>query len=154
MIRRLCLLFFLLFAAPALAEEAVWLPFGSLPAGERQLAESVLADMFGGDPALWPDWLEPRAALVPTGSGTLLVVRQPVQAPCGQYRFTVFAPVSGGRRARLGPDFCAGQLTIVPLRWGDWPDLQFSEGWVATGDGWRREDRQLRWNGSQWMSIR
>ena len=154
MTRGLCLLFFLVFAAPSLADEAVWLPFDRLPAGERQLAEAVLADMFGADPALWPDWLDPRAALVPAGSGTLLVVRQPVQAPCGQYRFTVFATVSGGRRARLGDDFCAGQLTVVPRRWFDWPDLLFSEGWVAAGDGWRREDRLVRWAGSQWMLIK
>lgn len=154
MIRKLFILLLLLApAGPALADEAVWLSFDALPPGERGLAEATLAGMFGADPALWPDWLEPRAALLPTGDGPLLVVRQPVRAPCGQYLFTVFGPVSGGRRARLGEDVCAGQLVVVPRGWGAWPDLLFQEGWSGAGETWRRVDRRLRWGGNQWLLI-
>ena len=144
--RRLFLLLVLVLAVPALAAEAVWLPFDSLPMGERRLAEATLAEMFGADPTLWPDWLEPRAALVPTGDGPLLVVRQPVHAPCGQYRFSVFAPVTGGRRTRLGEDFCAGQLSVIPKPLADWPDLLFTEGWHS-------ENRRVRWGHNQWMVV-
>jgi len=152
-IRWIFLLLLVAFSVPALAAEAVWLPFDSLPAGERRLAEATLAEMFGGDPSLWPDWLEPRATLVPTGDGPLLVVRQPVRAPCGQYRFSVFAPVSGGRRARLGEDFCAGQLSVMPRPLADWPDLLFAEGWVQSADGWHSEARRVRWDRNRWVLI-
>ncbi len=86
--------------------------------------------MFGDDPELWPDWLDPRAVVISAGrEGNLLVVREPYRALCGQYLFTVFGPVGGdGTRQRLGEGFCAGDLTVAPVKGAALPDLLFTEG--------------------------
>ena len=81
------------------AAEAEWQPFDTLGPADRTLAEGALAVMFGEDPELWPDWLEPRAVLIAAGDETLLVVRQPYRAPCGQYLFSVFGPAAERRQA-------------------------------------------------------
>lgn len=134
--------------------DAVWQNFSALAGGDRALAESALAEMFGDDPALWPDWLEPQAAQLPASGGAMLVVRQPVHAPCGQYRYSFFAPVSGGRREKLGGDFCAGSLEVVPGPMQRLPDFWLREGWVeAAKSVWQRQDRRIRWNGQEWRLM-
>jgi hypothetical protein len=151
-----CLLLLLPFAG-ALAAEAVWQPFETLGDGDRYLAESALAPMFGDDADLWPDWLEPRALLLPVGHGdTWLIVREPYRARCGQYLFTVFGAVTRERtRVKLGDGFCAGELSIVPSGAGRAPDLQFAEGSRQDGnDGeWRRVDQRVRWSGRDWEAV-
>jgi hypothetical protein len=152
------LVFALQFGAFAVcAAEAEWQAFDRLGSGDRVLAEATLAPMFGDDPDLWPDWLDPRAVLIPVGrDGSLLVVRQPYRMPCGQYLFTIFAsPGPDGTRERLGSGFCAGDLAVAPVRGGGLPDLLFSEGYQQdASDGiWRRVDQRVRWNGTGWDQI-
>jgi hypothetical protein len=144
-------------AFAASAAEVFWQSFDTLGAGDRALAEAALSDMFGDDPDLWPDWLDPRAVLIPAGRvGTLLVVREPYRAPCGQYLFTVFGPPGPqGGRERMGPGFCAGELSVAPMRGRDRPDLIFSEGHRQdSADGlWQRIDQRVRWTGTEWVQI-
>ncbi len=138
--------------------DAYWQSFERLDSIDRLYAAQALAPNFGGNPGLWPDWLDPRAVLIPIthGQGDLLVIRQPLHAPCGQFGFTVFGPASPqGGRDRLGGDFCAGDLVVVPTphRW--LPDLRFVEGRqkdAATGQ-WRRKDQRVRWTGTDWVLI-
>jgi hypothetical protein len=143
--------------ASAAAEDAQWQSFDSLGSVDHALADAALADMFGDDPELWPDWLDPRAVLIPAGrEGFLLVVREPYRAPCGQFLFTVFGPASvEGARNRLGPGFCAGDLAVAPVRGQSWPDLLFSEGHQQDpADGlWHRLDQRVRWTGTEWVEI-
>lgn len=139
------------------AADAQWESFDTLVGNDRTLADEALAGMFGDDPELWPDWLDPRAVLIPAGrEGSLLVVREPYRQSCGQYLFTVFGPlgVEGGRN-RLGSGFCAGTLAFVPVLGRNLPDLLFSEGRQrdpANGE-WRRIDQRVRWTGTEWIQI-
>jgi hypothetical protein len=153
----LILLVFGLQVVPALvhAQDVYWQPFDALASGERALAEGALTDMFGDDPDLWPDWLDPRAVLLPLARGeTMLVVREPYRMPCGQYLFTVFGTVSReGTRQQLGPGFCAGSLRVAAVRGRSLPDLLFDEGYQRNpADGpWRRVDQRVRWTGNEWV---
>jgi len=101
--------------------------------------------------------LGPRAVVIPVGrGGTLLVVREPYRAPCGQYLFTVFGlPLPQGGRGRMGPGFCAGELSVVPMRGREVPDLIFAEGHQPNpADGlWQRVDQRVRWTGTEWVQI-
>lgn len=144
-------------AVAAWAADTVWQPIDGLAAADQSLATEALAPMFGDNPQLWPDWLDPRAVLIPLarGQGDLLVVREPLHAPCGEYGFIVFGPPQAdGSRSRLGDYFCAGALQVVPRQ--PLPDLVFSEGRVRDGDEgeWRRQDQRVRWSGSEWLLIR
>jgi hypothetical protein len=139
------------------ADEAVWQPLAALDPGDKALAEAVMKPELGDDPALWPDWLDLRAALIPSGQGgEVMVVRTPWHRPCGWYKFTVLSEVTPDRtRARLGGDFCAGRVDVVPLPGRKRPDLVFSEGRQqdeASGD-WHRVDQRVRWSGDQWLLI-
>jgi hypothetical protein len=140
----------------AAADPPQWQPLDSLGAGDGALAERPLTPMFGDDPQLWPDWLEPRAVLIPVADGQLLVVRWPLRAPCGEYGFTVFGPVTAElTRRRLGIDFCAGSLTVIPVAGRGWPDLLFAEGRQqdpASGD-WQRRDQRVRWSTDRWLLV-
>jgi hypothetical protein len=153
----LLLLFALHMAGRAAAAEATWQSFDTLGGVDRALAEAALADMFGDDPELWPDWLDPGAVLIPAGNErSLLVVRQPYRAPCGPYLFIVFGPAGGAAgRERLGPGFCAGELLVSPVRGQSLPDLTFLEGRQQDpADGlWRRVDQRVRWSDTGWLRI-
>ncbi len=140
------------------AADALWEPFASLGAADQALADAALADMFGEDPELWPDWLDPRAVLIAAGrEGALLIVREPYRQACGQYFFTIFGPQgSNGGRNRLGDGFCAGSLAVLPIKGRSFPDLIFSEGRQKepADDGqWLRVDQQVRWTGAGWARI-
>lgn len=143
-----------------LAADLTWAGLDGLQLGDRQLAETALADMFGEDPELWPDWIDPAGVLVPTANrdgGNFLVVREPYRMACGQYMFIIFAPVgSDGTRSRLGEGFCGGSLAVQPVKGLRLPDLLLSEGRQrdeTTEDGWRRVDQRLRWTGKGWVRI-
>ncbi|MTJ81711.1 MAG: hypothetical protein F8N37_11930 [Telmatospirillum sp.] len=144
-------------SGPAAAAEAVWLPFDALSAGDRSIAEQALAGLFGEDPDLWPDWLDPRAIVITAGrSDTLLIVREPYRAPCGQFLFLIFGPPgTDGTRSRLGDGFCAGTLGIAPQRFQSMPDLIFSEGRRKdAADGlWKRVDQRVRWTANGWVTV-
>ena len=159
--RRLCflagaLLALTMTAVPAVAEQPQWRSFDSLVEVDRATAESALADNFGGDPSLWPDWLDPAAVRLPMNftPGTLLVVRQPLHAACGEFGFTVFGPrASDGSRRQWGGLFCAGRLEVVPAPWQRAPDLRFLDGRrrdPATG-AWVVHDATWHWTGSDWV---
>jgi hypothetical protein len=139
------------------AEDVFWQSFDNLGAGDRSLAEAALANMFGEDPELWPDWLNPRALLLPLGrNGTMLVVREPYRAPCGQFLFKIFGPTAAdGVRQRLGADFCAGDLAVTPIRGRPFPDLIFAEGYQRdpAEEVWRRVDQHVRWTGTEWVRL-
>lgn len=144
--------------SPAVALEAVWKPLADLPLGDRQLAETALYDMWGDDPDLWPDWLDPMALRYPIGpNNNIVVVRQPVRQPCGEYGFTVLGPVTPqGKRGLLGGRFCGGTLAIVPALWGGLPDMVIEEGRVRDPDGaWRTQPPQRwRWTANGWGLVR
>lgn len=144
-------------ALAAATPDVRWQSFDTLSAIDRSLAEGAMADMLGDDPQLWPDWLDPRAALIPAerGRSAVLVVREPYRAPCGQYRFIIFGPAaSDGSRPRLGDGFCAGALTVIPVAGRAVPDLLFAEGSVRQGEGeWHRQDQRVRWTGQDWVRI-
>ncbi len=151
-------LFAVLAASPGVrAADVSWESFDTLGGVDRALANAALADMFGEDPELWPDWLDPRAVLIPAGpEGALLVVREPYRQPCGQYLFTIFGPQGAeGARSRLGAAFCAGDLAVAPMRRQNLPDLLFSEGRQRdpTDGIWRRVDQRVRWTGTEWVQI-
>jgi len=139
------------------AADALWESFDRLGGVDHSLADAALADMFGADPELWPDWLDPRAVVISAGrDGTLLVVREPYRQSCGQYLFTVFGPQGvEGARNRLGAAFCAGDLVVAPVRGRGFPDLLFLEGHQRdpTDDVWRRVDQRARWTGTEWVQI-
>ncbi len=143
--------------AKAAEAEAEWQPVASLAAGDRALAATVLGPMFGGRPDLWPDWLDPQAVMLPVGGGgSLLVVREPLHAPCGQFGFTFFGPVAeGGRRPQLGQMFCGGTLEVVPIAESALPDLRVTDGQerVDGSEGWRPLDLRSRWAVNQWLRI-
>jgi hypothetical protein len=147
------LLLWLLFV-PVHAADLDWRGFDQLPDAERGLAEATLFEMFGDNPTQWPDWIDPAALWVPLKSDFALVVRRPIHAPCGQYSFAIFGPVtSAGSREKLG-DFCAGSLNIVAVSGKDWPDFDFREGRVSQdGETWQRLDQQLRYQNGQWWRI-
>lgn len=145
-------------ASRAASPDTEWLPFDQLNTYDRSLAEGALVGMFGDDPDLWPDWLDPRAVLIPAvrGGGTLLVVREPYRQPCGQYRFIIFGPPAGdGTRGQLGEGFCAGDLSVVPVSGHALPDLLFAEGRAhrSETDDWERQDQRVRWTGRDWVRI-
>ena len=138
------------------AQTPQWQDFDALGAGEAAIAQQVPPPIFGPNPADWPDWADMKAVRIPTtGGDSILVVRVPWHAPCGQYLMTVFGPVNAARtRDRLGVDFCAGSLGVVPVKGQDMPDLQFWEGRLPEPDGtWARQDRRVRWVTSQWMLV-
>ena len=141
----------------AFAEDIFWQPFDTLGTFDHTLADATLADMFGEDPDLWPDWLDPRAVLIPVGRDeALLVIREPYRALCGQYLFTVYGPAgSKGGRDRLGEPFCAGDLSVVPMRGSRLPDLLFSEGHQQdpADSQWKRVDQRVRWTGTEWVRV-
>lgn len=153
----LLLVFLLQTAATTVrAAEASWLTFDML-GGDRPLAEAALADMFGDDPELWPDWLDPRGVLLQAGGDkSLLVVREPYRQSCGEYLFIIFGPLGAdGTRSRLGTGFCAGEMSYAQVRGLNFPDLLFSEGrQLNAADGqWTRLDQRVRWTGSEWIQI-
>jgi hypothetical protein len=151
-----CLLFAIVLVGPSLAAELEWQPFDLLGAGDRAIAETALAGEFGDDPDLWPDWIEPRALLVPFNRGQLLIVREPLHAPCGEYGYTVFSAVTPeGTRLKLGDEFCAGDLQIIPAWGAAMPDLAFSEGQVKdpTSGVWQRRDQHVRWTDKGWVLV-
>ncbi|MDR3439094.1 hypothetical protein [Telmatospirillum sp.] len=154
---RLLACLWLITAGPARAAEIPWLSFDALGASDRTLAEGVLAGMFGDDPDLWPDWLNPGVVLLQAGGNrSLMVVREPYRAPCGQYLFVVFGPAAAdGNRQRWGDGFCAGDLTVIPVRGSPLPDLLFAEGHQQDpADGtWHRADQRVRWTGTGWVRI-
>ncbi len=147
-------------AAPAEGappEGAQWQEFSALGPGDAALAQAIAAPFWGDDPSLWPDWVDLRAVRLPTRSGgTLLVVRVPWHAPCGQYGITILGPVTPeGTRARLGADFCAGSIEVIPVAGLDLPDLVLREGRVedaATGT-WTRLDQRIRWVRDRWLTV-
>lgn len=153
---RAILAFLLVFlcAGVAIARDLSWQSLDSLQGGDRELAEQTLYEMFGEDPAQWPDWIDPAALYVPTNHDRLLIVRRPVHAPCGQYRFTILSPVTTDlTRVTLG-DFCAGALSVVAVEGRDWPDLLVEEGRLPDEDGvWQRLDQRLRYRDGQWWRI-
>ncbi len=146
------------FSAKADAD-AFWESLDQLGTMDRAYAVEALASNFGNNPSLWPDWLDPKAVLIPEvrRQGDLLVVRQPLHAPCGQFGFTIFGPATAeGWRARLGGDFCAGNLEVVPTARRGLPELRFLEGQEknpATGE-WQRKDQHVRWTGQDWVLIK
>lgn len=143
-------------APSALAADAVWLAFDGLGA-DRPLAESALADMFGEDPDLWPDWLDPRGVLLKAGGNdSVLIVREPYRQACGQYLFILFGPRGAdGTRQRLESGFCAGEMTVLQIKGRGMPDFLFSEGRRKNpADGtWSRVDQRVRWTGTGWVRI-
>jgi hypothetical protein len=147
----------LIAAGPARADDALWQPFDRLSAGDLPLAQSALFEMFGDDPDLWPDWLDPRAVLIPYGSAdTLLIVREPYRQPCGQFRFVIFGtPGANGARTQLGDGFCAGELAIQPMGFWSMPDLIFTGGHrrAAAGGPWQSFEQRVRWTGQNWVGI-
>jgi hypothetical protein len=139
------------FLVPCAARDLYWQPLDSLLGGDRSLAEQTLTAMWGVDPQLWPDWIDPAALYVPTAQDRLLIVRQPMHAPCGQYRFTIFGPVTIERRRDNLGDFCAGKIGVVAAPGRDWPDLQVDEGRLPDPQGvWQRVDQRVRWHDGRW----
>lgn len=143
-------------AGPAQADGPSWTPFDALDSGNRAIAQAAIAPRFGDNPVLWPDWLDPEAVLIPSGNQDILVVREPLHAPCGQFGFIVFGPVTNaGTRDRLDGEFCAGSLTVMPVWRRVIPDLLFAEGNQqdpATGE-WQRHDQRVRWTGGGWLEM-
>ena len=138
----------------AAAKDLYWQDLDSLPLGDRQLAERTLYEMWGDNPAFWPDWIHPAALYVPTAGDRLLIVRRPLHAPCGQYGFAVFGPVTAERRRDQIGDFCAGQFAVLAVPGRDWPDLLVAEGREPDQAGqWHRKDQRLRWRDGQWWRI-
>ena len=155
MIRRFAavMLALMLSAVPVMAQDESWADFDHLSPTDRALAEGALAERFGDNPELWPDWLEPVAVLIPVGRyRDVLIVREPMRLPCGSWGYTVFGPIpENGIRPPLGPRFCAGDLTIVP-QGRNLPDLQFdSQGFTSDLVTWREEAARWRWSGTEWM---
>jgi hypothetical protein len=154
---RLIMLILLLTAAvasPAWGRDLLWQSLDSLQGGDRSLAEQTLSDMWGDDPQLWPDWIDPAALYVPVARNRLLIVRRPLHAPCGQYGFAIFGPVTADlRRDRIG-DFCAGSIGVIAVTSRDWPDLMILEGRLPDAEGvWQRLDQRVRWHDGQWWRI-
>jgi hypothetical protein len=150
--RWLALLFLLAGAAPA--RDLVWQSLDRLGAGDRALAEQTLYEMWGEDPDHWPEWIDPAALTVPAGNGQLLIVRRPLRAPCGQYGFAVFSPVTPDRRRDKLGDFCAGDLSVIAVPGRDLPDLLVAEGRMPGPDGvWHRLDQRLRWQDGKWWRV-
>jgi len=141
-------------ALPVCARDLVWQSLDSLPGGDRALAEQTLYAEFGDQPEMWPDWIDPAALYVPVKGDRLLIVRRPVHAACGQYRFAVLGTVTSAlSRDKIG-DFCAGDIQVVTAEGRDWPDFLVREGRVQDQDGvWRRLDQRVRWKDGQWWRI-
>jgi hypothetical protein len=153
-IRGWALALFLLAGGPAAARDLVWQSLDSLGGGDRVLAEQTLFEMWGDNPDFWPEWIDPAALYVPTDHDRLLIVRRPLHAPCGQYGFAIFSPLTPDRRREKLGDFCAGDLSVIPVAGRDWPDLLVAEGRMPDADGvWRRLDQRLRWHDGQWWRI-
>lgn len=142
--------------APPPPPEVFWQPFDSLIPYDRDLAEQALAPMWGDDPSLWPDWLDGRAALLPGRSGEVMVVREPLRAPCGDYAFFVFGPYQppDGGRASLGNAFCADGIVVQPHRGQSIPDLILKNTGVPDGDTVRVRDQQVHWSGKEWTEVK
>lgn len=132
-----------------------WNSFDSLDAGDRALAEEILKPMFGTDPALWPDWLDPRAVLYPLRQGNLLIVRAPFRGVCGDYHFSVFGPVrEDGNRGLLGDPMCSDGLAVELRRRQTIPDLVLkSVTLLQPNDSLWHGDQIARWNGNDWLEI-
>jgi len=151
---RWALAILLLAAGAASAGELVWQSLGSLGGGDRVLAEQTLFEMWGDNPEFWPDWIDPAALYVPAGGNRLLIVRRPLHAPCGQYGFALFSPLTPDRRRDKIGDFCGGDLSVIAVPGLDWPDLLVLEGRLPDSDGlWRRLDQRLRWRDGKWVRI-
>jgi hypothetical protein len=144
----------LLLADQAAAWDLSWQSLDSLQGGDRQLAEQTLYQEFGDKTELWPDWIDPAALYVPAGNDRLLIVRRPVHAPCGQYKFAILSPITPAlSRDKIG-EFCAGEVNVVDADGRDWPDLVVGEGRVQNQDGvWQRFNQRLRWKDGQWWRI-
>lgn len=144
-------------AATAAPGELVWQDFADLPEGERYFAQTALYEMWGSDPDLWPDWIEPAAVRVAAGRGeSILIVRQPLRLACGEYGFSVLGPVTADlTRQPLGGRFCGGVLSVVPVSGRAIPDLVVEQTYEADADGRARPlpPKRWRWLGEGWGEI-
>jgi hypothetical protein len=143
--------------ANAAVIELSWQEFDTLSPGDKALAEGALAEKFGDDPTLWPDWIDPKALLIPIGRrANFLVVREPQRTPCGEYRYTVFGPPdTEGHRPQLGQRFCAGDLQLTAVKGKTTPDLEFLQAYDRGADNsWQPQPPlRRRWGDGAWLAI-
>jgi len=148
------IVFGLLTSAAVQAADAVWQGLDGLAEGDRQVAQAALAEMFGEDVTLWPEWLEPSAVYIPPGkSRSMLIVRFPMKKDCGPWGYLVLSPVtSDASRTVQGPAFCANDIALVPQPWQSLPDIQFDrQGFQDANGDWSFETARWRWDGKNWM---
>lgn len=141
---------------PARAADAVWQGLDALQLGDRQEAQAAVADMFGEDPALWPDWLDLRAVFIPPGhSDAVLVIRLPMRQACGPWGYVVLGAVGGdGARPQLGGRLCGNDLTLVNRPFHSLPDFQIDDHGTADADGHiSYETQRWRWEDGQWLLV-
>lgn len=146
--------FGLLTSAAVQAEDAVWQGFDALPEGDRQLAQEALAEMFGENVSLWPEWLEPSAVYIPPAkSRSMLIVRFPMKKDCGPWGYLVLSPVTpDATRTVQGEAFCANDITLVEQHWPSLPDIQFDrQGFQDANGDWSFEAARWRWDGKNWL---
>ncbi|HVI52154.1 MAG TPA: hypothetical protein VM661_13150 [Candidatus Sulfotelmatobacter sp.] len=140
----------------ATAAEAVWQTFDSLTPGDREEAEAAVADMFGEDTALWPDWLDLQAVFIPPGKyRAVLVIRHPMRQACGPWGYVVLGYVGDdGKRPQLGARFCGNDLTLITRSFQSLPDFQIDNQGTQDADGNVTYDTvRWRWDGKQWLTV-
>lgn len=138
----------------ARAEDETWKPLDSFAEGDRQLAQTALAGMFGEDPSLWPDWLELTAIYAPKGKRrSVLIVRYPMRQACGPWGYVVLSPVDeSGSRTVMGQHFCANDLSLGAPVWQSLPDLQFDrQGFQDASGDWSYTPARWHWDGKSWV---